>query len=169
MWTIKLVLFFLIIASASGIGTMLSQKYINRVKQLKSFKSALNMLETKMQYTYLPLKEIFLDISKSLPGEVGAFFREVSEQIEMFGATIGFNKTLDKTKIDITKQDKEVLKNLSKMLGATDISGQISEIELTQTFLDKQIEQAEVEKEKNAKLYRTLGVVAGITIVIILL
>ena len=52
--------------------------------------------------------------------------------------------------------------------GKTDISGQISEIDLTNTFLDMQIEKAENEKRKNQKMYKTLGTVIGLAIVIIL-
>ena len=39
---------------------------------------------------------------------------------------------------------------------------------MTQSFLDIQIEQAEEEKKKNQKMYKTLGVVAGLVFVIIL-
>ena len=169
MLAIKILLFLFIIIISTYIGIIYSQKFINRVNLLKNFKSALIMLKTKIQYTYLPLGEIFIDIANSLQGEVGKFFQIAHKQIETLGATQGFNMALENTKIDITKQDKETLKNLSKMLGATDISGQVNEIELTLNFLEKQIEQAEIEKEKNAKLYKTFGAVAGITIVIILL
>ncbi len=51
--------------------------------------------------------------------------------------------------------------------GKTDKKGQISEIEITNNFIEKQIEKAENEKNKNAKLYKSLGVICGIGIVII--
>ena len=49
------------------------------------------------------------------------------------------------------------------------MEGQISQIELTSSFLDKQIIKAEKEKEKNVKMYRTLGVIVGTVIIIILI
>ena len=54
------------------------------------------------------------------------------------------------------------------MLGKTDLEGQISEIKLVQNFLNTQIDLAEKEKQKNEKLYKTLGGVIGLAIVIIL-
>ena len=57
---------------------------------------------------------------------------------------------------------------MGKLLGKTDLDGQVSEIKLVQNFLTTQIDIAEKEKEKNEKLYRTLGGVIGIAIVIIL-
>ena len=55
------------------------------------------------------------------------------------------------------------------MLGKTDIDGQVSEIRLTNKFLDVQIKDAENEKLKNEKLYKTLGATVGLALVIILI
>ena len=64
-------------------------------------------------------------------------------------------------------EDKNIIKSLRKMLGKTDLEGQVSEIKLVQNFLNTQIENAEKEKQKNEKLYKTLGGVIGLAIVII--
>ena len=69
---------------------------------------------------------------------------------------------------NLTKEDINVLLMLSKMLGQTDVEGQISQIEVTETFLEKQIAEAVEEKNKNEKLYRKLGTTIGLAIVIIL-
>lgn len=89
--------------------------------------------------------------------------------IENFSATECFCKAVDTTTLNLTTEDKTIIKNFSKMLGKTDLQGQVNEIELTQSFIDSQIEKAVEEKEKNAKLYKTLGVICGVGIVIILL
>ena len=67
------------------------------------------------------------------------------------------------------KEDKEVLKSLGKLLGRTDVDGQISQIEQTSEFLNNQIEKAEAERVKNEKLYKTLGIVSGAGLVILLI
>ena len=64
--------------------------------------------------------------------------------------------------MSLNEEDKNVVKNLGKLLGKTDIEGQLSQIDLTLSFLDGQIEKAEKEKEKNEKLYKTLGVMTGL-------
>lgn len=43
------------------------------------------------------------------------------------------------------------------------------EIEITSDFIDMQIRKAEEESKKNEKLYKTLGTVVGLAIVIILI
>ena len=54
-----------------------------------------------------------------------------------------------------------------KLLGKTDKKGQIGEIEITMEFIEKQIDKAELEKNKNSKLYKSLGILCGLGIVII--
>ncbi len=67
------------------------------------------------------------------------------------------------------QEDIEVLKNLAKLLGISDIDGQISQIEMTQNFLDTQLKQAQEEKQKNEKLYQKLGTIIGLAIVVMLI
>lgn len=55
------------------------------------------------------------------------------------------------------------------MLGNTDVEGQVSQIELTGKLIEDQLENAKIEKQKNTKLYKTLGVTVGLTAVILLL
>ena len=54
------------------------------------------------------------------------------------------------------------------MLGKTDVNGQVSELNLSIGFIDSQIEKAEEECKKSEKMYKSLGSIAGLAIVIIL-
>ena len=78
-----------------------------------------------------------------------------------------WEKAIDKSETSLNNEDKNIIKSLGKMLGKTDLEGQVSEIKLVQNFLNNQIENAEKEKQKNEKLYKTLGGVIGLAIVII--
>lgn len=75
---------------------------------------------------------------------------------------------VENSKTNMTKEDLNLLEGFDKLLGKTDIEGQLSEIELIGKFMDGQIINAEDEQKKNEKLYRSLGIIAGIAIVIIL-
>ena len=54
------------------------------------------------------------------------------------------------------------------MLGKTDIDGQVSEINQFLSLLEGQIVIAEEEKNKNSKMYKSLGTIVGLGIVIVL-
>ncbi len=83
-------------------------------------------------------------------------------------ANIAWEEAIEESENNLTKEDKYVLKTLSKLLGQTDIEGQSSQIEITQKFLETQLKEAQEQKEKNEKLYSKLGTTIGLVIVIIL-
>ena len=125
-------------------------------------------MKTKIKFTYEPLGEIFRQIAKDNDTEIEKIFGQMANQITYYQAKDVWENCIQDADISIKQEDKDVLKKLGKLLGQTDVEGQISEIEMTQNFLDIQIEQAEEEKKKNQKMYKTLGVVAGLVFVIIL-
>lgn len=166
---IKCVILLLIIMTSSIIGNLYSQKFVKRVKELQEIKSALNMFRTKIKYTYEPIPDIFQEIGTKFSCNVSNIFIKASEQMNELSAGEAWKSSIDIVYSNLTKEDKDVLKSLGKMLGKTDSEGQLNEIEVTETFLDLQIEKAEHDRRKNEKLYKTLGVVAGFGFVIILI
>ena len=81
---------------------------------------------------------------------------------------IAWNQAIEETNNNLKEEDKNVLKMLSKLLGQTDTDGQISQIEITEEFLEGQIKEAVEAKQKNEKLYTRLGTIIGLAIVIVL-
>ena len=53
-------------------------------------------------------------------------------------------------------------------MGKTEIEGQINEINQFLILLNGQISNAEEEKNKNTKMYKSLGTIIGLGIVVIL-
>jgi len=169
MLIIKILIYSGIFLTCSAIGIVKSQKYNYRVEELKEFKSALNMFKTKIKFTYEPIPEIFEEISKNILPRIGNVFKNACYNMKTIVAGEAWNKAIDAELLNIDSEDKNILKGLSKFMGETDVEGQISQIEITSTFLDEQIKKAEKEKEKNEGMYRKLGMVIGLGIVIILI
>ena len=156
-----------ILLICSYIGAIKSKTYENRVKELNEFQNALVMFKSKIEFTHEPLKNIFSEISNVI----------YSGKENIFGQTILIDKNIydswceaiNKNKNSLLKEDKEIIKMMGKLLGKTDIKGQVNEIELTLNLIEKQMEKAEIEKEKNVKLYKTMGIICGLGICIILI
>lgn len=168
MYIFKCMLLILIFSLSSAIGIMIAKVYENRVKELKEFKNVLNIMKTKMKFTYEPLEEIFKEISSNNSTKIEKIFGKMSNQILYGQVKNVWEDCIQEADISINQEDKDVLKKLGKLLGQTDVEGQVSEIDVTQSFLDVQIEKAEEEKKKNQKMYKTLGIVVGLVFVIIL-
>ena len=169
MQAIKYILLISIFGLSTAIGLAISKTYENRVVELKEFKNILNIMKTKIKFTYEPLVEIFKQIANKNETNVEKIFGQMSNQISYYQTRDVWENCIQESDISINQEDKDILKKLGKLLGQTDVEGQISEIEVTENFLDMQIEKAEEEKKKNQKMYKTLGVTVGLIFVIVLL
>lgn len=168
MFFIKMIFLILIFVASTFLGMKISKKYSSRVQELKEFQNALNIFEEKIKFTYEPIPDVFKEISEVSQNNVGQVFENASINMKLMTAGEAWEKAIDDSNTKLTKDDKDILNGLAKMLGRTDLDGQVSEIRLTKKFLETKIKEAEIEKSKNEKLYKTLGATVGLAIVIIL-
>lgn len=168
MIILKYIIISLIFFISLLIGNIISKRYTLRVKELKDFRNALNIIENKIKFTYEPLNEIFLQTSKLLSENMSKIFVLATKYMKEKSVEQSWNKAIKEVNTYLNKDDIENMKNFGKMLGKTDKEGQVSHLELTKTFIEVQIEKARNEEEKNAKMYKTLGAIVGLAIVIIL-
>lgn len=169
MFIFKIILLVSIIVASTFLGILFSKKYSNRERELKEIKSALNIFATKIKFTYEPIPNLFLEISNKIGGNVGEIFERASIRMKEESAGSAWVNSLLEVKSNLIEEDISILKNLGRMLGQTDIEGQISEIEVVNQFLNTQLENARQERAKNEKMYRNLGIISGLTIAIILI
>ena len=169
MLVIKIVIYSFIFLSCSLIGILISKKYVNRVNELRDFKNALNIFKTKIKYTYEPLPEIFAEISESIDSNISSVFKIASDKMNACAAGEAWELALKMDELNIDEEDRNILRKLGKLLGKTDMQGQVNQIEMTSEFLDKQIRKAENQKDKSEKMYRILGMIIGMAIVIMLI
>lgn len=165
---LKTVILMIILGICTSIGMLKAKTYDNRVSELKKIKNALEVLKSKIEFTYEPIKDIFLEISKIVYANEENIFQETLRCMEQNGVTESWNMAVEKN-INLEKEDKSTIKMFGKLLGKTDKAGQINEINVTSKLLDTLIEKAEQEKNKNYKLFKTLGCVIGIGICIVLI
>ena len=59
MIIIKYAMLITIFLASFSVGRIISKRYKNRVIELKKFKDAINILETKIKFTYEPLRGNF--------------------------------------------------------------------------------------------------------------
>lgn len=165
---LKVIISFLIIYICTYLGVCKAKTYEIRERELKRIKNSLAFFKSKIEFTYEPIEEVFKSISKSVYLHKDNVFLKTTEFLNELDLNTSWNRAVEEA-IYFNKEDKEILKMFGKLLGKTDKKGQISEVEITQEFIEKQIEKAQSEREKNAKLYQSLGIICGIGIVIILI
>ena len=169
MLILKYIIIILIFFTSVSIGDLVSKKYILRVKELKEFKNAFNIIETKIKFTYEPLSNIFIETSKLLSKNVAKIFESTVIYMKQLNAGEAWDKSLEESETNLKKEDIENIKNFGKMLGTVDKDGQISMLEVTKNFIEMQIDKAKTEENKSSTLYITLGVIVGLAFIVILI
>lgn len=171
MSIIKYTILIILLLSSSYMGVLISQKYRNRVKELKELKSALAIFATKIKLTYEPIPQIFEELGNKKntnAPNITNLFKIANKKMEELPAGEAWLEALEIGNTNLKKEDIEIVQGLGSLLGKVDLEGQINEIQLVDNFLNAQIEKAEEEKKKSEKMYKILGITAGLAIVIIL-
>lgn len=169
--------FFLIIGvfiTSTFIGYTLANRYKTRVLEIQDLLFALETFETKIKYTYDSLTTSFLYIADNLKTKVYRIFYVTAEEVrENKNDSAGecFKRVVDGEKIflALNNDDIEIIKELGVSLGQTDMEGQVKNIRLVYNALKSQLKEAKEEKNKNFKMYRNMGMLSGLVIIIILL
>ena len=168
MIVIKYLILCLILVASTLIGRSLSKKYVYRLKELEEIKNSFNILKTKIKFTYEPIPELFQELENTKCRNVGNIFKLAKEKMENENISTAWENAIEESVTNLKKEDKEILKSLGKLLGRTDVEGQMGQIETTESLLENQIKEALEEKLKNEKLYSRLGTTIGLAIVILL-
>lgn len=163
-----------IFIGSSLIGFFYGENFKKRFSQLKEFEQALYQLKSEIVYTHNSLPDIFNNMIFKCSYPIKNIFIQVSDLLyenKVESVYEAFKKSfeLNKEKLNLKKRDIDIILNLSKSLGESDIEGQKNILTLTLKDIKKQIDNAEVDMNKNVKMYRYLGFSFGVILIIIIL
>lgn len=116
MQFIKYCMLFCVFVSSALIGRYISQKYRYRLEELEEIKKALNIFKSKIKFTYEPIPEIFEEISRNSNQNISNLFRKAKEKMENKTATDSWEEATEEFIGNLNKEDKKVIKTLSKLL-----------------------------------------------------
>ena len=170
----KILFLLAVLILSTMIGSIIAKKYSNRVNELQEAIISLEILESRINYTYDTIPEIFDFIARHLKTNIKNIFEYSTEKLSIdknFSVGEVFNSTIDEEKIllDLNEEDIEILKGLSVSLGQVDLENQVKNIRLIIRSLTEQLDNAKKEKDKNFKLCRNMGAIIGVLLIIILI
>jgi stage III sporulation protein AB len=163
----------LIIFSASSLGFLKAFQYRERPKEIRQIINFLRKLETEIAFTATPLPEGLSKIAGKTIGKIGSIFDDIglilkkdkTRTVEEVFSDV-FHRRLSETALQ--KDDRDILLNLSQVLGSTDRDSQIRYIKNTVEQLIHQEEWAIIQRDKHEKTWKNIGVLGGILIVLLL-
>jgi len=164
----------LVLIGSTLMGFILGENLKKRFQQLNEIEQVLYQLKSEIIYTHSTLPEIFENVSNKSNKPISKLFKDISELLyenkvenvfQAFTKALNINKNL----MNLKEVDTEILLDLSKSLGQSDIDGQNSIITLTINKLKNQLEGAEEVMKNNIKMYRYMGFSLGAIVVIMII
>ncbi|SDW53236.1 stage III sporulation protein AB [Marininema mesophilum] len=163
----------LILLSSSAVGFQAARSYAERPRQIRQMLGAFAMLETEITYGARRLDEICNHLAQREKDPVRSLFARCAEYL----STLDGVSTYDCWKRAVEEiwpttlmkaPEKEVLIDFGKTLGVSDRADQMQHIQRAKTNLGTEESRALEEQTRYEKMCRSLGVLAGVLIVILI-
>lgn len=174
MYIMKIIGCILVIVSSASIGFFFSNEMKYRIDNLKELKKLILLLRGDIRYANTPLPEAIAAITRRQSGSYNDFFLYVSKKLgELSGQT--FSEIwkeavlLKLSDTSLTKKDKLQLAQLGENLGYLDKDMQMNTFDLFLSQLEEEIKDLSKTVKEKAYLYNTLGILAGVFIIIIMI
>lgn len=170
----KLLLYLLVFITSSLIGFMYGGVYSKRVNSLMSLQQAIRLLRAEVIIFANPLPLALLNISNKVSGELSKVFLVIKEDLDINQSGDVYDSFLESEKFlrencSLQKVDTDLFLSLGKVIGKTNRVDQERQFAYVLDELESIIVDAKGEMVKNEKLYRSLGVLLGLGMIIILI
>lgn len=170
MIILKIIISIAIVTLTGYIGYLKALKLRKREYILRDMVTFLSLVKNEIKYMLSVLPNAY-EVSRQ---KLNTDLNIVIGQIVVDMLTFDNLSLIEKSMVDnfakleeLTEYDKNVCISTLKNLGRSDIDGQINIIDNAISILENQIKEANEIKINNSKVYKTVGTIAGIMIVII--
>ncbi|GGE46600.1 hypothetical protein GCM10011391_26750 [Pullulanibacillus camelliae] len=168
----KLIGSLLIILTSTAIGRMYAKRYRDRPRQLRQLRSALQVLETEITYSLRPIGEVAAKLVHQIPKPVNQFFKLLTDELEK-GLTLqeAWKEAVGEfwPNTALKKNEQDILLQFGVTLGQSDRENQEKQIHLALTHLEREESEAREAQATYEKLWNTMGFLAGLLIVLLLI
>lgn len=167
MLVVKLIILSLIVIICSLIGINRARKYETREYILREAIALFKGIENEIKYTLATIPNAIESVRINMKTKLKDVMGQVSFELLKYNVSQeSIAKEID-TLNELTPYDKQVITNGIIKLGSSDVEGQIGIIEMTLNSLDDQLISSIEDKKKNSKIYKTVGIAAGLIIAIV--
>ena len=170
MFVAKFSICALLVVICTVLGIKKAKKYEIREYILNDYITTFKSLENDIKYMLVSLPDALEKIRHTLRDDVKNVLGAISVHMVKESDINSMNKKVMNeinSIYELTSYDKEIIYQGFSSLGKADVESQVSIIQNTVTSLSRQLTEANEEKNKNFKLYRSLGTAIGLMIAIV--
>ena len=170
----KIVGSILVIAASTGIGLFKGNEMALRVRQMREVKRIFLSLQQEIAYTMVPLAQAFERVADRSAGIFQMWFLEIGRELgKMEGKSVEMiweectcvylKQTL------LTAADKQILACQGSYMGQLEVNMQTSAIRLFLEQWEERISDATAQLANKKRMARSMGILGGVFLVILLL
>ena len=163
--------FAAIVLASTGLGFLLSADLGRRVRELSQAQALMREIGTHMRYFSSPVMEMVGKLSSREDFSALPFLRECEQRYEKchnFDEAMAQALASRAQDMHMKKSDIDILASFFRGMGTTDTQGQIANCELHEVQLETALHAARERQKTHGRLYRTLGLLSGIMVCILL-
>lgn len=170
---LKTILLIVIFSICTSIGILHGRTFSTRLENLIYLEQCIKILETEIVYGSTPLPQALTNVFEKGNLRVSFIFEAINRDLlenkrgDIYLSFVSVKETLF-TKLNLKKVDVETFMSLGRVLGTSNREDQEKNFKITLNQFTVLISEAREERNKNEKLYKTLGLITGIGIIIIL-
>lgn len=151
-----------IIFVAAGIflGLYQSLKLKKREEALTEILRFLEEMSVQIHYRILPVEQLIAEMSGGRFRFLDSVYEKLNEQKSIDWRTAWEDAAKDTN--ELNAEDRELLISVGKQLGTSDVAGQLAMFELNKALFSSRLAGASEENLKKSKMYRSVGLFAGL-------
>ena len=158
----------MIIVACTVMGFEKGHELQVHLRELEELKRIFTLIQSELQYTKAAFAEVFLKISRKTDDKYKKWLRELASNLEKrekgtFQEVWEYEIAENFKNSQLTKEELEDLRQVGKNLGY------LETLDLYLEQLDLSIQRTREEIKSKKKLYQSMGIMAGIFLVIVLL
>jgi len=173
MLMLKMLGAVLIVLAGTLAGFQRARQYAERPQHIRGLIAALQRLETEIMYGYTPLPEALRRIGLQSRGPLQGFFTSAADEMSPphdRSAQDAIHRAMEShwRSTSMKAPEKEIMRQLSCTLGTSDRSNQTTHIALALQQLKQEETAAREDQGKYEKMSKSLGLLLGALIVILI-
>jgi len=162
-----------LVAGCTALGFFYAAQEGFRINDLQEFKKALMILSSEIEHLRTPLPIASANIAKRTSGSVSALFLELSRLLTNESNDTAYqlwSQALEgqKKRAYFAKEDWDAIESFGKTLGYLDKQMQQSAISMTVEYINEKTTSLQVQSDKNKRMFRSLGAIGGMLLVVLL-
>ncbi len=169
---VKLLGALMVLAAAALYGFYRASTYARRPQHIRGLIHALQLLETEIVYGGTPLPEALRRVESQSPQPASQLFGRTAELLAAGGATTRdcWQQAAAELwpKTAMKSGERDIVLRLGSALGISDRDDQRKHLKLAASQLSAEEEIAREERQRYESMWRTLGVLVGALLVILM-